>query len=210
MNKKTNRGSLRAPTAKPSATIAPSATLAQDGELPLSASNGVSAPAPLAAHDVLQAAMAPRDGAQHDGADDAAPAAPATGTDDVADVADASVAPEHDADASTAPVAAKADADGKKAARKPAKAAPAKAAEPAKPAVKAVKEKFVKCTFALPESEMLVLDAMKKTYKANGVALKKSQLLRAALLALADVDADRLAHLVAQLPAAPVASKKKK
>jgi len=201
MNKKTNRGSLRAPTVKPSATITPSATLAQDGELPLSASNGVTAPAPLAAHDVLQAAMAPRDGAQHDGADDAA-AAPAA---DTTEAADASMAPEQDAGASTAPVAAKADTDGKKAARKP-----AKAAEPAKPAVKAVKEKFVKCTFALPESEMLVLDAMKKTHKANGLALKKSQLLRAALLALADVDADRLAHLVAQLPAAPVASKKKK
>jgi cytoskeletal protein RodZ len=181
MNKKTSRASLRAPTVKPVSSIAPSATLAEDGELPLAASNGVAAPAPLAAHDVLQAAMAPREGAPHDDADAAdAAAVPA----DVADVADA---PEQDA-----------SANGKKQARKP-----AKAAEP-------VQEKFVKCTFALPESEMLVLDAMKKTHKANGVALKKSQLLRAALLALADVDADRLTQLVAQLPPAPKAGKKKK
>jgi len=178
MNKKTSRASLRAPTVKPVSSIAPSATLAEDGELPLAASNGVAAPAPLAAHDVLQAAMAPREGAPHDDAD-AAAAVP-----EPANVADA---PEQDA-----------SANGKKLPRKA-----AKAAEP-------VQEKFVKCTFALPESEMLVLDAMKKTYKANGVVLKKSQLLRAALLALADVDAGRLTQLVAQLPPAPKAGKKKK
>jgi hypothetical protein len=73
MNKKTNRSSLRAPTVNPASSIAPSATLAEDGELPLSASNGVSAPAPLAAHDVLQAAMAPREGAPADADADAAP-----------------------------------------------------------------------------------------------------------------------------------------
>lgn len=180
MNKKTSRASLRAPTVKPVSSIAPSATLADDGELPLAASNGVAAPAPLAAHDVLQAAMAPREGAPHDGADDNVV---------VAEPADVAEVPEQDASA---------NASGKKQARKA-----AKAAEP-------VQEKFVKCTFALPESEMLVLDAMKKTYKANGVALKKSQLLRAALLALADVDAGRLTQLVAQLPPAPKAGKKKK
>ena len=188
MNKLTNRSSLRAPTVKPGATIAPSATLAQDGELPLSASHGVAAPAPLAAHDVLQAAMAPRDGEQPDGADDAAAAEPAA-----ADAVEQSGAP-----------AAAAGSDAKQPANAAKKAAPAKAA------AKAAKEKFVKCTFTLPESEMVVLDAMKKTFKANGVALKKSQLLRAALLALADVDHARLAQLVAQLPAAPVAGKKKK
>jgi hypothetical protein len=190
MNKKTNRGSLRAPTVNPASSIAPSATLAEDGELPLSASNGVSAPAPLAAHDVLQAAMAPREGASAD--------------------ADADAAPKEDAvepGAPEAPEAPEAGAKDAKAARKLTK--PAKSDKAAGPAVKPAKEKFVKCTFALPESEMLVLDAMKKTYKSNGVALKKSQLLRAALLALADVDADRLTQLLAQLPAAPVAKKKK-
>jgi hypothetical protein len=188
MNKKTNRSSLRAPTVNPASTIAPSATLAEDGELPLSASNGVSAPAPLAAHDVLQAAMAPREGAP----------------------ADADAAPKEDAvepGTPEAPEAPEAGAKDAKAARKLTK--PAKSDKAAEPAVKPAKEKFVKCTFALPESEMLVLDAMKKTYKSNGVALKKSQLLRAALLALADVDADRLTQLLAQLPAAPTAKKKK-
>jgi hypothetical protein len=190
MNKKTNRSSLRAPTVNPASTIAPSATLAEDGELPLSASNGVSAPAPLAAHDVLQAAMAPREGALADAAPEqeavepGAPEAPA-----------ASEVPE-------------AGAKGAKAARKLTN--PAKSDKVAEPTAKPAKEKFVKCTFALPESEMLVLDAMKKTYKSNGVALKKSQLLRAALLALADVDAERLTQLLAQLPAAPAAGKKKK
>jgi hypothetical protein len=187
MNKKTNRSSLRAPTVNPASTIAPSATLAEDGELPLSASNGVSAPAPLAAHDVLQAAMAPREGAPADAAPEqeaVEPGAPET------------------------PEVPEAGAKGAKAARKLTN--PAKSDKAAEPAAKPAKEKFVKCTFALPESEMLVLDAMKKTYKSNGVALKKSQLLRAALLALADVDAERLTQLLAQLPTAPAAGKKKK
>jgi hypothetical protein len=186
MNKKTNRSSLRAPTVNPASTIAPSATLAEDGELPLSASNGVSAPAPLAAHDVLQAAMAPREGAP----------------------ADADTAPEQEAVEPGAPEVPEAGAKGAKAARKLTN--PTKSDKVAEPTAKPAKEKFVKCTFALPESEMLVLDAMKKTYKSNGVALKKSQLLRAALLALADVDAERLTQLLAQLPAAPAAGKKKK
>jgi hypothetical protein len=190
MNKKTHRGSLRAPTVNPASSIAPSATLTEDGELPLSTSNGVSPPAPLAAHDVLQAAMAPREGAPADAVteqDAVEPGAP---------------------EAAQAPEAPEAGAKAAKAARKLTK--PAKSDKAAEPAAKPAKEKFVKCTFALPESEMLVLDAMKKTYKSNGVALKKSQLLRAALLALADVDADRLTQLLAQLPAAPATGKKKK
>ena len=198
MNKKTNRSSLRAPTTQPAAAIAPSATLGLDGELPVSASNGVTAPEPLAAHDVLQAAMAPREDAQLDGAADT-PAA---------DAPDAAVeAAPADAAESSAPAAGVTTSTGKKAGKKPAKTA-SKAAD--KPAARPTQEKFVKCTFALPESEMLVLDAMKKTHKANGVALKKSQLLRAGLLALADVDAERLAQLVAQLPAGPAAGRKKK
>ena len=198
MNKKTNRSSLRAPTTQPAAAIAPSATLGLDGELPVSASNGVTAPEPLAAHDVLQAAMAPREDGQLDGTADTLPA----------DAPDAAVkAAPADAAENSAPAAAVTTGTSKKAGKKPAKTA-SKAAD--KPAARPTQEKFVKCTFALPESEMLVLDAMKKTHKANGVALKKSQLLRAGLLALADVDAERLAQLVAQLPAGPAAGRKKK
>ena len=205
MNKKTNRSSLRAPTVKPSATIAPSATLALDGEFPLSASNGVSAPEPSAAHDVLQAAMAPREGEAVDDVD---------GADAAVDPVDAPAdSTGQDAQEPAVPAAAK--TAGKKPGKKPARAGtdaePAESKQPAAAkAIKPVKDKFIKYAFTLPESEMLVLDAMKKTHKANGVALKKSQLLRAGLLALADVDAERLAQLVAQLPAGPAAGRKKK
>lgn len=209
MNKKTIRGNLRAPTTKPTATITPSPTLALDGEFPLSASNGVSAPEPLAAHDVLQAALAPRevdasDTGAHADADAAAPAADATDATPAASGDAAVPAPEQS-------VAIPAKGSVKKTGKKPAKAADpiAEATKPAK-APKAAKDKFVKVTFSLPESEMLVLDALKKTHQVDGVSLKKNQLLRAALLALADVDAARLAQLVAHLPAEPAAAKKKK
>ncbi|WP_332878217.1 hypothetical protein [Massilia sp. S19_KUP03_FR1] len=195
MNKKTNRSNLRGPTAKPAASIVPSATLALDGELPLAASHGVSAPEPLAAHDVLHAAMAPLDGAA---ADATAPVA-----DGVA------VEPAIDTPAEVAATPA-ASAKPKRDTKKPAKSVTVDApAVPAK-AAKAVKDKFVKVTFALPESEAGLLDAMKKTHQGNGVALKKGQLLRAGLLALADLDSAHIAKLVAHLPAAPVATKKKK
>lgn len=168
MNKKSTRSNARAPVAKPAVAITPSATLAVDGEFPLSASNGVTAPEPLAAHDVLQAAMAPREGALP---------APAEAVQE---------------DVAAAP------ADSKNSSKKPAKTAD-------KPA----KDKFVKCSFTLPESEVAFLDALKKTHQANGIAVKKSQLLRAALLALADVDSERLAQLIAHLPAEPSPKKKK-
>jgi hypothetical protein len=221
MNKKPQRSNVRAPTTQPTAAITPSGTLAIDGEFPLSASNGVTPPEPLAAHDVLQAAMAPRDGEQPD-----APAsADGAATDTSAEAAVAS-APQQDAPENNVPAAGKA---GKKGGKKSAKAAveataatdntdnmdsratkKARAAESAKAAGKVAKDKFVKCTFSLPESEMLVLDGLKKTHQVGGAALKKSQLLRVALLALADVDAERIAQLAAQLPAEPAPGKKKK
>jgi hypothetical protein len=212
MNKKPQRATVRAPTTQPAATIAPSATMGLDGELPLSASNGVTAPAPLAAHDVLQAAMAPREGEPADGTVPPADGVTAESVDGVAN------APQPEAEQNTAPAADATQATGKKVGKKAAKAAAQDGAAPAKapkkeraaaPA-KVAKDKFVKCTFSLPESEMLVLDGLKKTHQANGAALKKSQLLRAALLALADVDADRLAQLLAPLPTEPTSSKKKK
>lgn len=214
MNKKPQRNDVRAPTTQPDS--APSATLAADGEFPLSASNGVTAPEPHAAHDVLQAAMAPREAAQSD--DRASADAPAA--DAVAN------APQHDQPEANEPAVAASKATGKKLDKKSGKVVAQDGADAGKPAKKAraaestesiakappkpPKDKFVKCTFSLPESEMLVLDGLKKTHHANGVALKKSQVLRAALLALADVDAERLAQLVAQLPVEQVVSKKKK
>lgn len=204
MNKKSIRSNPRAPTAQPLASIAPSATLALDGDLPLASSHGVSAPVPLAAHDVLHAAMMPREGSDADA--DSATVVPDGAPEQATDAA-----PARD-DAAAAPaVIGKA----KGSAKKPAKSAavddvpaPAAAVKPVKPA-KIVKEKFVEITFSLPESEAGLLDAMKKTHQGNGVTLKKGQLLRAGLLALADLDSAHIARLVAHLPAAPVSKKKK-
>jgi len=190
MNKKSTRSNARTPVLKPSAAIAPSATLAVDGEFPLSASNGASAPEPLAAHDVLQAAMAPRE----DGSPDTVP--PEASQETGAAAPDAAGDSEESGEKS-----------GKKNGKKPAKAADQPVKEAAKE--KTPKDKFVKMSFTLPESEVAFLDALKKTHQANGVALKKSQLLRAALLALADVDSARLTQLVAHLPGEPAAKKKK-
>jgi formiminotetrahydrofolate cyclodeaminase len=119
------------------------------------------------------------------------------------DVLQAAMAAPADAPSDVAADAKPAKKNAKAVADEPVEAPPVKAA-------KVPKIKFVKRTFSLPESEAALLDAMKKTHQANGLALKKSQLLRAALLALADVDAERLAQLVAHLPAVTVARKKKK
>lgn len=217
MNKKPQRATVRAPTTQPAATIAPSATMGLDGELPLSASNGVTAPAPLAAHDVLQAALAPREGEPAEGEVPRADGVTVASADGVAN------APQPDALQNTAPAPDETQAAGKKVGKKVDKkaakaatrdtAAPAEAPKKERGAAataKVAKDKFVKCTFSLPESEMLVLNGLKKTHQANGASLKKSQLLRAALLALADIDADRLAQLLAQLPTEPASGKKKK
>lgn len=190
MNRKSTRNNLRAPTSKPANHIAPSATLGMDDESPASTANGVTAPELLASHDVLQAALAP---------------APA---DAVADETTAAVVTESDAPTVATRPAASARKPAKKAAKAVA-AAPVDDAAPVKP-VKVPKIKFVEVTFALPESEAELLDAMKKTHQANGLTLKKGQLLRAGLLALADIDAERLAQLVSHLPVEPRTSKKKK
>lgn len=212
MNRKSTRNNQRAPTSQPANTIAPSATLAMDGDLPLSASHGVSAPEPLASHDVLHAALAPLPGDTLDGSD--------TGTDTENDIdagtdTGADETPAAPAAEPAAPAVAAKKGDGKKSTKKPAKVVAEATGDDAPPAapvkpVKVPKIKFVEVTFALPESEAELLDAMKKTHQANGLSLKKAQLLRAGLLALADIDADRLAQLVAHLPVEPRTSKKKK
>ena len=204
MNRKSTRNNQRAPTSQPANSIAPSATLAMDGDLPVSASNGVGAPEPSASHDVLHAALAPLPADTLNGSD----------TDTDADTG-ADETPATPTAEPAAPAVAAKKGDGKKSAKKPARTVAeaagddAPVAAPVKP-IKVPKIKFVEVTFALPESEAALLDAMKKTHQANGLSLKKAQLLRAGLLALADIDADRLAQLVAHLPLEPRTSKKKK
>lgn len=77
-------------------------------------------------------------------------------------------------------------------AKKPVKAD--KAEKPAKP---------VKFSFSLPASEARLFDELRA---ADGAKIKKSILLRAALLALAEIDKERLAQIVGELQP-PVAVK---
>lgn len=89
-------------------------------------------------------------------------------------------------------------------------AAPAKADKhkPAKPG------KPVTLTVTLPATEAQLFDALREQYALDGDKLKKSTLLRAALLALAESDEARVATLIAGLQAPaedkPAKSKSKK
>lgn len=69
----------------------------------------------------------------------------------------------------------------KKSAAKPATKAPIKAAKPAK--VK--KPKLVRDSFTIPKDEYVVIDALKTRAGKLGQAIKKSELLRAGIKALA-------------------------
>jgi len=108
--------------------------------------------------------------------------------------------------AAAKPVAAKAAAKPavKRAAAKPAPA-PAPAAKPAK-AVKAEKpakqhkEKLVRDSFTMPESEYAVLGQVKKTCLKNGVEVKKSELLRIGVALISRLDMATLKQVLASLP----------
>jgi len=63
-------------------------------------------------------------------------------------------------------------------------AKPAKAAKPAK----SRKIRLVRDSFTMPEAEHALIAALKKRCLAIGVAARKSELLRAAILSLADLD----------------------
>lgn len=73
-------------------------------------------------------------------------------------------------------------APAKKPATKVAKApAPAKAEKPAKPK----KAKLVRDSFTMPEAEYALIAAVKRRCVGNGLAVKKSEVLRAAIIAFA-------------------------
>lgn len=79
-----------------------------------------------------------------------------------------------------------------KPAAKPKKTAPAKNAKPKKAAapkinksVKPKKSKLVRDSFTMPESEYDLFAAVKKRCVAKGVAVKKSEVLRAAIISFA-------------------------
>jgi hypothetical protein len=64
---------------------------------------------------------------------------------------------------------------------------------------KAKKEKLIRDSFTMPESEYAVLGQVKKACISAGVEVKKSQLLRIGLLLLSQTDVTRLANLIASL-----------
>ncbi|MFZ4539837.1 hypothetical protein [Propionivibrio sp.] len=71
----------------------------------------------------------------------------------------------------------------------PSKALPKAAEKPAAKSVKSVKpkkDKLIRDSFTMPESEYSLLATMKKRCLTNGVAVKKSELLRAAIIGFAD------------------------
>lgn len=74
----------------------------------------------------------------------------------------------------------------------PAKAGARKADKPGKP---------LTFSLTLPATEALLFDALREQYQHDGAKLKKSVLLRAALLALAESDEERVATIIAGLQA---------
>lgn len=105
----------------------------------------------------------------------------------------------------------------KKPSTKPAsaKAAPAKKAAAKKPAVpvdkptKPKKPKLVRDSFTIPKAEYEVLAALKHQAAALGQPAKKSEVLRAGILALARLSETALLAALAQVPAIKTGRPKK-
>jgi len=96
--------------------------------------------------------------------------------------------------------------------RTPKAAAPAKkparttrpAATPAPspaPVESSSKKKLVRDSFTIPRAEYAAIDALKKRVAKTGRSVKKSELLRAGLMALLAMDDSALAAAVAAVPA---------
>lgn len=85
-------------------------------------------------------------------------------------------------------------------AAKPVKAAkaekPAKVEKPAKPH----KEKLVRDSFTMPETEYAVLGQVKKTCLKNGIEVKKSELLRIGVALIRQLDMATLKQVLGSLP----------
>jgi hypothetical protein len=63
------------------------------------------------------------------------------------------------------------------------------------------KRRLVRASFALPKQDHALLAELKEACRKDGIAVKKSQLLRVALGLLRQADRAGLAQMVAQLPA---------
>lgn len=81
----------------------------------------------------------------------------------------------------------------------PAVNAPAEEQAPGKK-TKSAKPRLVRGSFALSEDDHAMLADLKKACQQEGIAIKKSELLRVAIGLLRQVDTASLAHIIASLP----------
>lgn len=111
--------------------------------------------------------------------------------------AKAAAAPTEEATTAEAPAAGKAAA--KKAPRVAAKQAVEQEAPPAAKTAKAKKAKLVRDSFTMPAVEHALIDAIKKRCLAQGLAARKSEVLRAALASLAGLEDESVASAIRSL-----------
>jgi hypothetical protein len=74
-----------------------------------------------------------------------------------------------------------------------------KSATPKKPAKKHHKQKTIRDSFTMPENDYNVLASLKKKCLAGGIAVKKSELLRAGVQALAGMNLTALKKQLSKL-----------
>lgn len=60
-------------------------------------------------------------------------------------------------------------------------------------------DKLVRDSFTIPAREYDAIDALKQRYLENGIHMKKSEILRAGLLALSSMDSDDLAAVAGRI-----------
>ena len=89
------------------------------------------------------------------------------------------------------------------------KAAPPKAQPKAEKAAKVKKPKLVRDSFTIPKAEYVVLDALKARATGLGRAVKKSELLRAGIKALAAMNDAALGAALGNVPAIKTGRPKK-
>ncbi len=80
-----------------------------------------------------------------------------------------------------------------------AKTVAASKAKPAEAADKTKKEKLIRDSFTMPSAEYSLIAQLKKRCLANGVAAKKSEVLRAALVCLSAASDDGVLKTIARL-----------
>jgi hypothetical protein len=60
-------------------------------------------------------------------------------------------------------------------------------------------EKLVRDSFTIPAGEYEVIDALKKRYLDSGIHMKKSEILRAGLLALSSMNSEELSAVAGRV-----------